>query len=353
MYQCEISFKEYVNYTISVNCIGSKTIQIDATKIDEYHQKCIKEISEKYDINIELIKLIDSKIIIPINKLSHNIFIDYNTEIQIRFENAEIKNNKLIKICCCNDVYNIKKLNLKINQIIRFCNQLTNKYTVEQLTKKKSNGLLSSKVELIIYENYNELSDIKLEEYNYNKFPLDITNKFSLNIKDINNYILKQINEDALYCYNFVLYIYSLSNEEYNKIKENVQLKLKNKEEIFNKKIEPIIKEKVKEVSLNYDRIIKNLVYQNELRVSELNNIIEELKNNAEQASIELLTILEEKEKLEIENKQLTQKNTELEFHNKELDEKHNQMYEEDYQFFNTLITQTTHSKLDLNRTES
>jgi len=344
MYVCDISFKDYVNYTVNVNCLGFTIITIDSTKIDEYHQKCIKEIAEKYDVNIELIKLIDSKIIIPVNKLSHNLLIDYNTQVQIKFEDMELRNITLIKLCCCNENYipGIENLNYKINEIIQFSKQLATKYTIEQLTKRKSNGSLSKKVQDNIYNNYTDIINMKLNSDNYIKL--------GLTEKDLNKYITKQLNKDDLYCFNFVLYIYSLSSDEYNIIKENVQLKLKKEEEIFNKKIEPIIQEKVKEVSLNYDRIIKKLIANNETHVNELNSIIEELKKNGEQASIELLAIIEKKDKLEVENNELIEKNKELEFHNNELDKKHNQMWEEDYEFFNKLISKTTLSQLDLNR---
>ena len=341
MYSCEITFKKYVDYTVNINCLGSKIITLNSTKIDEYHQRCIKEMAEKYDVNIELIKLIDSKINIPVNKLSQNLLKDHNTEVQIRFENMELRNKKLIELCYCDENSNyIQILNLQLNQIINFCNQFANKYTVEQLTKKKSSGLFSSKVERIIYDNYDDLINIKLVDNNYIIF--------GLTEKDLNNYITKQIIKEALYCFNFVLYVYSLSNDEYNIIKQNVELKLKKEEEIFNKKLDLIIKEKVKEVSLNYDRIIKTLIHNNEQHTVELNGIIEELKKNGEQASIELLAIIEEKEILEIENKKLTKKNEELEYHNKSLDEKHKQMWEEDYEFFNKLISKTTISKSDL-----
>jgi hypothetical protein len=113
--------------------------------------------------------------------------------------------------------------------------------------------------------------------------------------------------------------------------------------------MDSIIQEKVKDVSLNYDKIIKKLIANNETHVCDLNSIIEELKKNGELASIELLTILEEKEKLKIENKSLIEKNKQLEYNNKELDEKHKQMWEEDYAFFNKLIRKTSISKLDLN----
>jgi hypothetical protein len=218
MYSCEITFKDYVNYKVNLNCLGLPIITMNSIKINEYHQKCIKEMAEKYDVNIELIKLIDSKIIIPKNILYDSIFNNQNTEIKIRFENAELKNNKLIELCNSN-LYSIKKLNSNINQIIEFCNKIVNKYTIEQLTNKKSNGLLSSKVEKIVYESYNELDDIRLIEFNFLTFKLPEQN--------IHNYITKQINKEALYCFNFVLYVYSLSSEEYKKIKENVELKLK------------------------------------------------------------------------------------------------------------------------------
>jgi hypothetical protein len=40
------SFRDYVNYTIIIQC-GITKIKVDENKIDEYYQKYIKEFSEK------------------------------------------------------------------------------------------------------------------------------------------------------------------------------------------------------------------------------------------------------------------------------------------------------------------
>lgn len=311
------TLKEYINYKTESNCFGYKHITFDSKKIKEYQTNCIKEIAEKYEVNIELIKLIDSKIIIPVHKLSNNIFVNYDIEIQIRFENAEIQNNKLIKLCSNES---IKILNNDILKIVEFCNQFANKYTIEQLTKKKSTGLLSSRVEKIIYENYKELDSIKLTDSNYEEF--------GLSIKNINEYIKKQINKEALYCFNFVLYVQSLSSDEYNKIKSKIEIKLKEEDETFNKRIEPFIQSKINEISLNYDRIIKNIISQNEKQINEL-------KDNSYKASIELLTILEERDKLQ-------QKIQKLEDKIHELENEDNKIYDTDYNFLKDLIRKTS-----------
>ena len=319
------SFKEYVNYDVTVNCLGQRCITLDSTKIEEYHQNCIKEMSEKFEVNIELIKLIDSQIVVPINILSKNFFINHDTEARIRFENTQTRNHLLIELCSVfPNKYSIKKLNNDIFQIVKLCNELVNKYTVEQLTKRKSSGLLSSKVEKIIYEHYDVINGLKINESNYNQF--------GLKLKNINEFILKQIDREALYCFNFVLYIHSLSSDEYNKIKERIELRLKEEEETFNKKTELIIQAKINEVSLKYDRIIKNIISQCEKQINEL-------KDNGYKASVELLAILEDKFKMETKIHELEEKINELEETKNEL------ILDTDFEFFQDLIKRTSMSE--------
>ena len=89
IYTSTKTLKEYVKYKTETNCFGYKHITFDSTKINEYHTNCIKEIAEKYEIDIELVKLIDLQITIPVHKLFNNIFVNYDIEIQIKFDNAE------------------------------------------------------------------------------------------------------------------------------------------------------------------------------------------------------------------------------------------------------------------------
>jgi len=322
-YKPNISFKDYINYTETVNCLGFKIINYDIDKINEYQLKCIIDIAKELNQDTDLIKLIDSKIVIPINKS----YIGYNTASNI--ENAEIKNNKLIEIYN-NNSQKIKLTNMDISCIINFCNNYLNKYTEAQLSKKKSNGTLSKKSERIIYENYTYLSNLKnniqilINIYNFNNI--------KINMEDINNIIMIKIKPEAKYCFNFVLYIFSLKFEEYNKIKERVELRLKIEEENFQKKIEPIIQEKTNTISLRYDLIIKNIIESNEKKCNGLNIIIKELKENGEQASLELLNVLRQKDKLEIKIK-------ELESHTLE---------DDDYAFIENLITPQSISDIKL-----
>jgi hypothetical protein len=319
------SFKEYVNYDVNINCLGQRCITLDSTKIDEYHQNCIKEMSEKFEVDIELIKLIDSQIVVPINILSKKFFINHDTEALIKFENTQIKNNLLIELCSIfPNKYSIKKLNNDIFQIVKLCNELVNKYTVEQLTKRKSNNLLSFKVEKIIYENYGVINSLKIMESNYIQY--------GLKQKNINEFILKKIDIEALYCFNFVLYVHSLSSDEYNKIRERVELRLKEEEETFNRKTESVIQAKINEVSLKYDRIIKNIIGQSEKQINEL-------KDNGYKASVELLAILEEKFRMEHKIQELEEKIKELE------EEKNEQIQDTDYKFLKDLIRKTSMSE--------
>ena len=280
--------------------------------------------SEKFEVDIELIKLIDSEIVVPINILSKSFFINHSTDAIIRFENTQIRNNQLIELCSIfPNKYSIKKLNDEILQIVTFCMEFANKYTVEQLTKRKSNGSLSFKVEKIIYEHYDVINNLKIMESNYIQY--------ELKLKNINEFILKQIVKEELYCFNFVLYVHSLSSDEYNKIKERVELRLKEEEETFNKKTEKIIQAKINEVSLNYDRIIKNIIGQSEKQITEL-------KDNGYKASVELLAILEEKFKMEHKINELEEKIRELE------EDKNDQIQDTDYKFLKDLIKRTSMS---------
>jgi len=322
-YKPDISLKDYINYTETVNCLGFKIINYDIDKIKDYQLKCINDIAKELNQDNDLLKLIDSKIIIPINKS----YIGYNTASNV--ENAEIKNNKLIEIYN-NHNDKIKLTNINITNIISFCNSSINKYTEAQLNKRKSDGTLSKKLEKIIYENYTDLNNLKeniqilITMYNFNNI--------KINMEDINNIIINKIKPEAKYCFDFVLYIFSLKYEEYNKIKERVELRLKIEEENFQIKIEPIIQEKINTVSLRYDLIIKSIIESNERKCNELNYIIKELKENGQQASIELLNILKQKDELENKIK-------ELESHTLE---------DDDYAFIENLITPQSISELKL-----
>lgn len=317
IYKPTKTFKEYVNYNVKSDCLGFKYITLDSSKIDEYCQNCIKEIAEKYEVSINLIKLINSQIIIP-NE-------DINNTLIVKFEKIEIKNSLLITLIANNkDNYSLVVLNKQINDIVKLCNELVNKYTIDQLTKRKSNGSLSFKVEKIIYENYDVINNLKIHAIN--------CNQYGLKLKNINEFILKQIDKEALYCFNFVLYVHSLSSDEYNKIKERVELRLKEEEETFNKKIEPIIQAKINEVSLNYDRIIRNIIGQSEKQITEL-------KDNGYKASVELLAILEEKFKMEHKINELEEKIKELE------EDKNDQIQDTDYKFLKDLIKRTSMSE--------
>jgi hypothetical protein len=317
IYKPTKTFKEYVNYNVKSDCLGFKYITLDSSKIDEYCQNCIKEIAEKYEVSINLIKLINSQIIIP-NE-------DLNNTLIVKFEKIEIKNSILITLIANNkDNYSVVVLNKQINDIIKFCNELVNKYTIDQLTKRKSNGSLSFKVEKIIYENYDVINSLKIMESNYNQY--------GLKQKNINEFILKQIDKEALYCFNFVLYVHSLSSDEFNKIKERVELRLKEEEETFNKKTELIMQAKINEVSLNYDRIIRNIIGQCEKQITEL-------KDNGHKASVELLAILEEKFKMEHKINELEEKIKELE------EDKNDQIQDTDYKFLKDLIKRTSMSE--------
>jgi len=322
-YKPDISLKDYINYTETVNCLGFKIISYDIDKIKEYQLRCINNIAKELNQDTELIKLIDSKIILPINKS----YIGYNTASNV--ENAEIKNNILIEIYNNNSQI-IKLSNIDINYIINFCNNFVDKYTEAQLNKRKSDGSLSKKLEKNIYENYTYLNNLKeniqilITMYNLHNI--------EISMKDINNIIINKIKSEAKYCFDFVLYIFSLRFEEYNKIKERVELRLKIEKENFQTKIEPIIQERINTVSLRYDLIIRNIIESNERKFNESNSIIEELKENSEQASLELLNILRQKDELENKIK-------ELESHTLE---------DDDYAFIENLITPKSISELKL-----
>ena len=307
------SFREYVNYTIQVNC-GITKIKIDEKKIDEYYQKYIKEVSDINNIDIGLINLIASKISVY-NKLNNKIYISENKKVQINFENTEIKMNRLREMF--NYLDNLKNLDNKINQTINFCNSFDNKFTENQLIKKKNNKF-GKKAEKIIYESYDELKNIKISE--------DDIKNFGLNIYDINHYIINKINKKVLHYYNFLQCIYILTIDEYNKIKENVEDRQRIEDEIFKKKMEPILQSKINEVSLKYDKLIKGLIENNEKKGNELRQTIKELKDNSEKASLELLEIIECKDKIERNNIELEEniielleKTTKLEKNNKTL----------------------------------
>ena len=349
MYEPNISFKDYVNYKVSTGCFGTVSIKLDVNKVEEYHKKCITDISSQMQVDIELVKLIDSKIIVPINKLNDTLFLCRNKNIgdQIIFEDTEIRINKLYELCNNNSVI-IQRLNNQFNKILIFSNSLFSKYTLAQLTKKKSNNCLSKKVEKIIYESYNDLLDIKPSQNDL--APL------AFNINDINIMINSKSNiskELVLYCYNFIHYIYSLTSEEYNKIKKKVELRLDIEDKELNKRIEPIIKSKSNEISLNYDKIIKNIIESKEKEVNTLKQVIESLKDNASTASVELLSILEEKEILKNIIFELKEKTKFLEKQNKELEEKiqkleDNNLDDKDCEFIEELIRRSSISVADL-----
>lgn len=286
------SLKEYINYTENINCFGIKSIKYDAIKIDEYHQEIIQILSKKYDINIDLVKLIDSNIILSNNKKNN----------QIRLEEAQMKNNNLIMIC---QFDSLKNLNEKIYQIITFCNSCT--YTKDDLRKK---------VDEIVYKYYDKIINMKISENSIN------IKLMGLNLDDINNFIISKINKEVLYCFDFVRFVFSLKDEEYNRIKQNIEEEKKLEEEEFNKKMELILQAKNNEITSKYDKLIKNVIENNEKKCNELNKIIRELKDNGETASLELLNILEEKEKIKQNNIELEQNIMDLIKKNKVLEEK-------------------------------
>jgi len=286
MFESNKYFREYVKYSIYSDCLGNKRIKIDKNKIDDYFKNFIKYISNKNSIDIELIKLIESKIKIQIKKLNDKSLFIYDTKIQLLFEAAEIKNNKLIEMY--KNVELLQKLNTKINNIIIICDLLKEQYTEIQLSKRKNNNL-SKKIEKIIYEKYNEIMNLKI-------FEKDI-NKFGLTLIDINNYLLSKINKDKQYCFDFIQYVFTLKNDSYNKIKENFELRIKSEEELFNNKM----KIKVNDITENYDRIIKNLILSDSLKITEI-------KNDSLESYNKLKIELEKKEKENIELKEIIKK---------------------------------------------
>jgi hypothetical protein len=49
-YKPNISFKDYINYTETVNCLGFKIINYDIDKINEYQLKCIIDTKDSLSI---------------------------------------------------------------------------------------------------------------------------------------------------------------------------------------------------------------------------------------------------------------------------------------------------------------
>ena len=327
------SFREYVNYTILVNC-GITKIKIDEKKIDEYYEKYIKEVSDSNSIDIGLINLIASKISVY-NKLNNKIYISENKKVQIKFENTEIRMNKLREMF--NYLDNLKNLDNRINQTINFCNSFDNNFSESQLIKKKNNKF-GKKVEKFIYESYDELKNIKISE--------DDIKNFGLNIYDINQYIINKINKKVLHYFNFLQSIHILTKDEFKKIKENVEDRQRIEEEIFKKKMEPILQLKINEVTSKYDKLIKNVIEINEKTGNELRQTIKELKDNSEKASLELLEIIECKDKVEKNNIELEDNIIELLEKTTKLEENNKTLLEENKKLEN-IINELEQNKLE------
>ena len=290
-----ITFKDYVSITI-VNCGIKKTI-INPIKIDEYYNQVIKNIVKKYNVDIDLINLIESKIIIT----KHNkYFINNNNKNKIKFENTVVKLNDL-QLSCSSESF--IKLNNQIKQIVTFCNNCKyDKYNKYQFNKN---------TDKIICEIYDELKDLKISE--------DSIKFLRLNLNDVYALISKKIDKKYIDYYDIICIGFSLKENEYNILKQNVyEIKII-EEEIFNKRMELIIQEKSNEITSRYDKLIKNVIESNEKKCNELNNIIKELKDNSDKATHELLDILENNDKIK-------QNNTELEDNIIELLEKNQKL---------------------------
>jgi len=289
MYTPKISFKDAVDFKIKTNCVGHKITTLNKTKIKDYHENTLLELSSTFNLDINFIKLIESKIIVPppskVNFLEDKLAI-------IEFEGTEYKNNMIVNIF---NSTNLNDLMIKINKTIDFCNTNNNKYTIEQFQKyKKNNGNLSKKIERIIYDNYDELISIRITNNH-------ITIKL-ITIDDIYRYINRKIHQDTSFLFKFYKFINELKLDELKKIKENVESILNQEKVIFNEKANLLVSTKSNEVSTYYDKLIKNLIQVNEqnlFKISEELNLLKKDKKEKEELEIEFINIQKSKGELE------------------------------------------------------
>jgi len=284
MYTQKISFKEAVDFKIETNCIGYKITTLNKNKIKEYHENILLELSVHFCLDIEFIKLVESKIInIPSSKKS----LFENKLALVEFENTEYKNNMMVNIF---NNTNINNLRIKINQIINFCNTNKNRYTIEQFKKyKKNNGNLSKKIERITYDNYDELKNMVINDD-------DIKTLF-ITIDDIYKYLNTKINQDLSYLFIFYKFINNLKLEELKEIINNVENRLNEESIIFNEKAHVLVSAKSNEVSTYYDKIIKNLIQMNAQNVTKINEELDILKKDKKEKD----ELQKQKEELEVE----------------------------------------------------
>jgi len=289
MYIPKISFKEAVNFQINSNCFGYKITTLDKNKIKEYHENILLELSVHFCLDIEFIKLIESKIInLPSSK--KNLFED--TLAIVEFENTLYKNNMIVNIF---NNANINNLRIKINRIINFCNTNKDIYTIEQFKKyKKINGNFSKKLEKIIYDNYDHLINMKITN--------DDIKELSITIDDIYKYLNTKINQDLSFLFMFYKFINNLEMEELKKLKNNVESRINEEQIIFNEKVNALLSAKSAEISTYYDKIIKNLIQMNENTISKINEELEVLKKDKkekEELEAEFINIQKIKSELE------------------------------------------------------
>ena len=371
MYKPLTTLNDYVNFTVDTNCFGKNKIKIDSDKIEEFHEQCIKEISEKFSVNIDLIKLIDSKIIVT------------DSDVLKKLHNYEIKNKRLINMFQTDDnITNIKNLN---NQIISIMEYIKSIYV--------NNEENYFNINQVILDNYNKVINLKLNE--------EILKNFELNLENIYNYIKQNIKNDELLIYSLIIKVFTLNEDQILIIKNRNELKLKLKiEEIITKEILPNSSEiEIKELNLSILELqkniqdketnlfliideknrlekennqFKNFIYQMNENMNkklrdcdtivknvhnDLSNILQEnnklkslnieleneitgLKINGERASMELLDLMAERDNnsLSEKNKELIEMNKELLEKNEELNEKMRKTNDDDVEFFNVLI---------------
>ena len=185
-----ITFKDYVSITI-VNCGIKKTI-INPIKIDEYYNQVIKNIVKKYNVDIDLINLIESKIMIT-KRNKYFINNNNNNKNKIKFENTVYKLNDL-QLSCSSE--SLIKLNNQIKQIVTFCNNCKyDKYNKYQLSKN---------TDKIICEIYDELKDLKISE--------DSIKFLRLNLNDVYTLISKKIDTKYVDYFNIICTGFSLKD---------------------------------------------------------------------------------------------------------------------------------------------
>lgn len=264
MYKPLTTLNDYVNFTVDTNCFGKNKIKIDSDKIEEFHEQCIKEISEKFMIKNDLIKLIDSKMIVTENNVLKKLHF------------YEIKNTRLIDMFQTDEnIANIQIINNKIISIMELIKSFYVKYEEND-----------SNINQIILDNYNDIISLKLDE--------QIIQTFDLNLDDIYNYIKQNIKDDELYIYSIMIKVFNLNDDQILVIKNRNELKLKKEEEI--------IKNKIDQVSTNFNNMIKNMINSSEVQIKELSLSLLELQNNIHEKDTNLFILLDEKNRLEKEN---------------------------------------------------